>query len=75
MEGSRIRDLYPGVETQMGLVKRHIEDMTYAILTGCNIPVTDDNYDRVFTWVMDNAHLAQDEESLINHYREEHAHG
>ena len=36
----------------MGLVKRAIEDLTYDILTECEIEDTDDNYARIFNWSM-----------------------
>ena len=47
----------------MGLVKRHIESLTYAILQGCGLEDTDKNYTAVFNWVMkqDFSHKTRDE--------------
>jgi len=47
----------------MGLVKRHIENLTYAILQGCGMEDTDKNYTTVFQWVMkqDFSHKTRDE--------------
>ena len=57
----------------MGLVKKYIGDLTWAVMEACNIE--DDvealNYDTVFQWVMGQnyAHMTQDE--IISQYKKE----
>ena len=55
----------------MGLVKRAIEDLTYDILTECEIEDTDDNYARVFNWSM-NQDLQAHTHTLIDKFKQEH---
>jgi len=55
----------------MGLVKSLIEDLTYTILSGCDLEDTDENYSRVFRWVMEQNFAKLTEEELINLYEKE----
>ena len=59
----------------MGLVKRHIEDMTYAILRKCNLKDTDRNYTRVFQWVMEQDFARLNEDELVEQYKKEKQNG
>jgi hypothetical protein len=58
----------------MGLVKRHLDDLTYIIMARLDIEDDDEgkNHDKVFQWVMDNQqHLRMTNSQIIDQYKKE----
>jgi hypothetical protein len=55
----------------MGMVKGVIEDLTYDILTGCDLEDTDENYGVVFRWSM-NQDLQAQPQTLVEKFKQEH---
>jgi hypothetical protein len=55
----------------MGAVKGFIEELTYVILSACNIEDTVDNYHRVFNWVRKQKFADMTDEELITLYKKE----